>query len=255
MTSKHIKGRKGEGNGGNNKNCKYCNNEYSTLHGLRVHQNKCKVRSTTSEQILIEHNTKLMEANNDLTKQIIEICANMKQPIHNNNITNNSNTNNQTFNLNFFLNETCKDAMSLSAFVSSIQLQLNELEETGRLGYCNGISNIIINNLKKLQLCERPVHCTDVKRETMYVKNESEWQKDANNEQLTNAINCVSNKNCQNIIVWRDLHPDCSDYNSLENNQFLGIVSNAMAGSTTDEIQKNVGKVIKNIAREVIVGK
>ena len=257
LTAKHKKGESGENGGAKRaKICRFCNQEYSSLQGLMKHQNKCVVH--VSELAVFEQNTKLMEENKELTRQIIEICSNMKPS----NITNNTNTNtnsnnitNQAFNLNFFLNETCKNAMTLQDFVSSIQLELTDLEETGRVGFCGGISNIIINSLNKLETADRPLHNTDVKRETIYIKTASEWQKDDNKEELTKAIKQIANKNIQNILPWRELHPECSNSSSRKNDQYLKIVGNSMVGGDPTDIKKNIGKVISNIAKEIVVDK
>ena len=237
--------------------CKYCNHMYSTHKGLMLHQNKCAVH--ISDLVLAEQNATLMEKNQlladkneELTNKIIEICTKMGPPI----ITNNSNNNsNNTFNLNFFLNETCKNAMSLKDFVSSIQLQLTDLEETGRLGFSGGISNIITNSLNKMETEDRPMHCTDSKRETIYIKGETEWQKDENKEQLTAAIRQISNKNSQNIMAWRELNPDCTKASSKKNNQYLKIVGNAMAGGDQAEIKRNIDKVVSNVAKQIVINK
>ena len=239
--------------------CRYCNQKYSSLRGLMVHQNKCavyksdivlieqNVKLMKTTQDLVENNKELMESNKELTTRIIEICSTMKPSI----IT----TNNNTFNLNCFLNETCKNAMSLQDFVSSIQLQLSDLEETGRLGFSGGISNIITNSLNKMETEDRPMHCTDSKRETIYIKNDTEWQKDENNEQLTSAIKQIARKNSQNILPWRELNPDCCNSSSRKNDQYLKIVGNAMAGGDQAEIKRNIDKIVSNVAKEIVVDK
>ena len=188
----------------------------------------------------------------DLVKSIIEISKD-KGVNHSHNHTN---SHNKTFNLQFFLNETCKDAMNISEFVSSIKPKLADLENTGRVGYVEGISNIILKNLNKLEEHFRPLHCSDSKREIIYIKDNNEWTKENNNNTiLTKAIKVIANENIKNISEWRKEHPDCTDSNSKKNDLYLKIVSNSMCGSTKDETDKNINKIITNIAKEITIDK
>jgi hypothetical protein len=181
--------------------------------------------------------------------------------INNNNISNNINNNttnieNKTFNLNLFLNETCKNAMNISDFVSSIQVNLEDLEYTGRQGYIQGISNIILNNLQKLEQHERPLHCNDLKREILYIKENNKWEKEKDNKPiLTKAIKTIANENIKQIKFWREKYPDCTDADSKKNNLYLKIVSNSMNGLTEEEGHRNIDKIISNVAKEVIIDK
>lgn len=179
------------------------------------------------------------------------------QPVNNttsNNIHNNSH--NKTFNLQFFLNEQCKDALNINEFVDSIKVQLSDLEDTGRLGYVDGISKIILKNLQDMHKFKRPIHCSDVKREVIYIKKDDEWIKDdENNEQMKNAIRQVTNKNIRQIAAWAEAHPNCRDPRSKKNDQYLRIVSNAMSGISSEEQSKNMMQIIRNVAREVVIEK
>jgi hypothetical protein len=179
------------------------------------------------------------------------------QPVNNttsNNIHNNSH--NKTFNLQFFLNEQCKDALNINEFVDSIKVQLSDLEDTGRLGYVDGISKIILKNLQDMHRFKRPIHCSDVKREVIYIKKDDEWIKDdENNEQMKNAIRQVTNKNIRQIAAWAEAHPNCRDPRSKKNDQYLRIVSNAMSGISSEEQSKNMMQIIRNVAREVVIEK
>ena len=179
------------------------------------------------------------------------------QPVNNttsNNIHNNSH--NKTFNLQFFLNEQCKDALNINEFVDSIKVQLSDLEDTGRLGYVDGISKIILKNLQDMRRFKRPIHCSDVKREVIYIKKDDEWIKDdENNEQMKNAIRQVTNKNIRQIAAWAEAHPNCRDPRSKKNDQYLRIVSNAMSGISSEEQSKNMMQIIRNVAREVVIEK
>ena len=188
----------------------------------------------------------------NLVKSIIEISKD-KGVNHSHNHTN---SHNKTFNLQFFLNETCKDAMNISEFVSSIKPKLSELENTGRLGYVEGISNIILKNLNSLEQHFRPLHCSDSKREVIYIKENDEWTKESDNKPiLTKAIKVIANENIKNISEWRKEHPNCTDANSTKNDLYLKIVSNSMCGSTKDEAKTNINKIITNIAKEVTIHK
>lgn len=238
-------------------NCKYCYHPYNSRTGLWRHQKECSREEHNKLGLILEQTNELIKENQelkknqqDLTNKVVDICTHMQTTVTNN-LTHNSN--NKTFNLNFFLNETCKNAISLTDFVSSIQLQLEDLEDTGQLGYVNGISNIIINNLNKLETTDRPVHCTDNKREIIYVKDELSWLKDKNKEKLTEAITNISRKNMRNIIPWKEKNPECVQYNSKKNDEYLRIISNSVSGGSAEEINKNVNKIISNIAKEVLV--
>jgi hypothetical protein len=199
---------------------------------------------------------------NLLVTQNKELMDLIKNGISNTNINNTNshnittNNDNKTFNLNFFLNETCKDAMNINDFVSSIKVSLADLENTGRQGYIEGISSIILKRLNNLEEHFRPLHCSDSKREVFYIKDNNEWQKE-NEEKpiLTKAIKVIANENIKQIKLWRDKYPDCTDADSKKNNLYLKIVSNSMNGSTVEESSKNIDKIISNVAKEVIIDK
>jgi hypothetical protein len=203
------------------------------------------------KQLLIDQNKQMMSQNNNMMSQndrIIELSKNVGN--HNNNNSNNS------FNLNMYLNETCKDALNIMDFVNQLKIGLTELEETGRLGFANGISKIFIDGLKQIDINNRPVHCSDSKRETLYIKSNNEWNKeDGERKILTSALKHVANKNIKQISEWTKVHPDYNDSDSKDNDRFLQIVSEAMSGSTVDETNKNYNKIIKNIAKETIIEK
>ena len=178
-------------------------------------------------------------------KELLEI---VKNGTHNNtNNSNNTHTNshNKAFNLNFFLNETCKNAMNITDFVDSIKLQLNDLMEVGELGYVEGISKIIVKNLNNLDETERPIHCTDKKRETMYVKDQGEWNKeDDNKTKLKKAITKVADKNIRLLPQFREKYPEYNNSSSKTSDKYDKIVVEAM---TSDE-DKNE-KIIKQISK------
>ena len=169
---------------------------------------------------------------------------------------NNSNNNNKTFNLQVFLNETCKDAINLSDFVNQIQVSIGDLEETGKLGYAEGISKVFIKNLNDIDYSNRPIHCSDSKRETLYIKDDNQWTKDDEQKSnLTKAIKQVANKNIKKISDWQQLNPEYNNPDSKQNDKYMKIVLNSMSGSTKEEADKNYEKIAKNIAKEVIIEK
>jgi NTP pyrophosphatase (non-canonical NTP hydrolase) len=166
----------------------------------------------------------------------------------------NTNSHNKTFNLNMFLNETCKNAMNINEFVDSIKLQLSDLENVGEVGYIEGISSIIIKNLNALDVTQRPIHCTDKKRETMYIKDENKWEKDEDKSQMHKLIKRVVSKNMKMFEKYREVHPDCLKYHSNYSDQYNKIVYESMGGKGDDDYEKNE-KIIKNVLKEVVVDK
>jgi len=215
-----------------------------------------------------EETVKLVTEDNDkelimmLIKQNTEMLEIMKNGTYNNsnnttnNTTNNTNTNshNKSFNLNFFLNETCKDAMNIMDFVDSIKIQLSDLERVGELGYVEGISNIIIKNLKELDITKRPVHCTDKKRETMYVKDQDKWEKDEEQKTMHKVVRKVACKNQNSLQLFKDAHPDYNKYHSKFSDKYNKIIVESMGGSGDDDLEKEE-KIIKKISKEVGVDK
>ena len=172
------------------------------------------------------------------------------------NCNNTNNSHNKTFNLQIFLNEECKDALNIKDFIESIQVQISDLENTGKNGYVEGISKIFINNLEQLNTHSRPIHCSDSKREILYIKNDNKWTKD--DEQKTNlskAIKEVANKNIKQISEWQKLNPEYNDPDSKQNDKYMKIVLNSMSGSTVEEQKSNINKIIKNVAKEVVIEK
>ena len=238
----------------NNFICEICNKQYMSRNGLWKHKKTCNIipiennnEPTEKELImmLLKQNAQLIEQNAELVKN------GTTNQSHNNNHTN---SHNKSFNLQFFLNETCKDAMNIMDFVDSIQLQLSDLENVGKLGYVNGISNIIIKNLKEIDVEKRPVHCTDKKRETMYVKDENKWEKDEKNSKISKAIKRVVSKNQRLIPKFKEAHPDCSTYYSKYNDQYNKLIVESCGGSGDNDLEKEE-KIIQNISKNVLVEK
>ena len=175
---------------------------------------------------------------------------------HGNNISNNNiNSNNKTFNLQLFLNETCKDAMNITDFVDSLKLQLADLENIGRVGFVEGISSIIVKNLQALDVHKRPVHCADKKREVLYIKDEDKWEKeDEEKNKMRKVIKKVANKNQRLLSKYKEEHPGCNYSESKYSDQYSKIVIEAMGGTGGDDSEKE-NKIIQRIAKEVVIDK
>jgi hypothetical protein len=251
--------------------CSICDKTFNDRAGLWRHKKKCTIKNNEEDKseengyyeginikdkdALVLH---LLKQNSELQKSLIEMSKD-KSIINNTNNTNNTNchnTNNNAFNLNFFLNETCKDALNITDFVSSIKLSLDDLENTGRKGYIEGISNIILKQLNKLGHYDRPIHCADQKREVLYIKNDNQWIKESEEKPLlTKAIKTIANENIKQIKTWREQNPDCTVSDSKKNSLYLKIVSNSMSGSDKEECDKNLNKIISNVAKETIIPK
>ena len=248
--------------------CENCNKTYNDRTGLWKHKKNCKTKkysdSETSDKdqlilMLIKQNTDLIKESSEFKNIIIAqntstqniMLEVIKTGTHN---TTTTNSHNKAFNLNFFLNETCKDAMNIMDFVDSIKLQLNDLEKVGELGYVEGISNIIVKNLKELDVNKRPVHCTDKKRETMYIKDEDKWEKDEEGLKLHKVVRKVACKNQNLIPKFKEKHPDCGKYNSKFSDQYNKIVVESMGGTGDNDYEKEE-KIIKNISKQVFIDK
>lgn len=235
-----------------------CGMSYKDRSGLWRHRKICDFQQqTTNTPIIIQNdNTEQIKLITDIVIQVMKNGTNVTNNNTNNSHNTNNHSNNKTFNLNFYLNETCKDAINIGDFVKTIKVQLEDLENTGRQGYVEGVTNIIVNNLNSITTHQRPIHCTDEKREVLYIKNEGEWIKETDNKHiLTNAIKTIANENIKQISQWTKLHPDCKESDSKKNNLYLKIVSNAMSGGSKEECDKNYNKIIKNIVKETIIDK
>jgi hypothetical protein len=209
--------------------------------------------------MLIKQNSELIKETSEFKNMMIEqqnmMLDVIKNNTHNNNSNNTTNSHNKTFNLQLFLNETCKDAMNIMDFVDSIKLQLCDLEKVGKIGYVEGISNIIVKNLNSLDESKRPVHCTDAKREVMYVKDENKWEKENENKQkIRKAIKHVAHKNSKLLNEFKTKYPDCGKSDSKFSDQYNKLVIEAMGGKGDNDLEKE-DKIIKNIVKEVIIDK
>ena len=240
--------------------CKNCNKKFKTRSGLWKHKQKCNKeeqeinqeetkQQTKSSDIIFDKELVMMLINQN--KELLEIVKNGTHNNNNNNNNNHTNSHNKAFNLNFFLNETCKNAMNITDFVDSIKLQLNDLMEVGELGYVEGISKIIVKNLNNLDETERPVHCTDKKRETMYVKDQGEWNKeDDNKTNLRKAITKVADKNIRLLPQFREKYPEYKNASSKVSDKYDKMVVEVMTIDTNKE-----DKIIRNISNITTIDK
>jgi len=237
------------------KKCNYIHSNIDTNTIINTNTDYTHNQSFITPQLVLE----LIKDNKELKQIIIEQHNTINTMVKNGIIyTNNyhNNSHNKTFNLQFFLNETCKDAMNIMDFVSSIQTQLDDLETTGKLGYVEGISNIILKNLQSIDSQKRPIHCSDIKREVLYIRDNNQWTKELDEKPiLTKAIKVIANENIKKINYWKSQNPDCTDPNSKKNDMYLKIISNSMSGSTKEETNKNINKIISTVAKEVVIDK
>jgi hypothetical protein len=261
-----------------------CGNSYKERTGLWKHKKKCNKNTPSktdnacktdldldkldqaeeddlepSRKEIIQMMKMQMIENKEIRNLIIELLK--KETISNNinNINNNisnNNCNNQSFNLNFFLNEQCKDAMNIDEFVDSIKMNLSDLENFAHLGYADGVSNIFAKGIKELGVHLRPIHCSDSKRETLYIKNNDEWIKETDDKPLiTKAIKKVAFKNIKQINEWVKENPACKDPRTKKFDQYNKIVMNAMSGVTEEEQKNNIEKIVKNVTKSVTIEK
>jgi hypothetical protein len=244
-----------------------CGKEYIHHSGLWKHKKKCNgiainsqngEKNNCANEITPELIINILQQNKELQQVIIEQNKTIIELSKNNTITNinnnnNTNSHNKTFNLKFFLNETCKDAMNIMDFVDSIKIQLSDLEKVGKIGYVEGISNIIVKNLNLLDETKRPVHCTDSKREVMYVKDDNKWEKEnETNQKIRKAIKKVAHKNSKMLSEFRTKNPDCLKSTSKVSDQYNKLVFEALGGKGDNDLEKE-DKIIKNIAKEVTI--
>jgi hypothetical protein len=242
--------------------CKNCNKSYKARNSLWYHEKKCNL-NYASENIVIEYKNDeaqelkefmkyLMNENSEMKTMMLEVIKNGTHNTDSHNTTTNSH--NKAFNLQFFLNETCKDAMNIMEFVESIQLQLSDLERVGEKGFVDGISNIIIKNLKTLDVTQRPLHCTDKKRETIYVKDQDKWEKDDANVKMHKLVRKVQDKNFRMVQKFKEKYPDYNRASSKHSDTYNHIIIESMGGKGDNDFEKEE-KIIKKVSKEITVEK
>ena len=246
-----------------------CGQTYKFKSGLSRHKTKCNAFINSNElhtsnnapfnlnkelvlQIL-KQNHDILKENSELKNMMLDTQHKMMDVLEKG--THNTNSHNKTFNLQFFLNDTCKDAMNITDFVNNIQLQLSDLEKMGEVGYVNGISNIIVRNLKDMDIATRPIHCTDIKREVMYIKDEDKWDKDKNgNPKVRNAIKHIAHKNSKLLNEFKAKNPDYNNSSSKVSDKYNKLLIETMGGKGDNDVEKE-NKIIRNITKEIIVEK
>jgi hypothetical protein len=267
--------------------CK-CNKTYKHLSTLCAHKKLCKIKEniiyddarnslwyhekkcfendneesidTPSENIIVSNHTEdinhltslvieVVKNNSEFQKQMFDMCKNMQSTI----MTNCNNTQNNTFNLQVFLNEYCKDAMNISEFVDSFELNISDLESVGRLGYIEGMSTIIINKIKELDVNKRPIHCSDLKREIIYIKDEDKWEReDSNNSKFRKVIKRVSGKNIDMLNDWKEKYPEHEEYESVYNDIYMKLIIATMGG---EDLSADENKIMKRVTKHVVIDK
>jgi hypothetical protein len=236
--------------------CEFCNKEYKSRKGLWSHNRTCTSNKDKVIDHLIKENSdfknivmEMMKSNSDLQKQLVDVCKNS-----NNTINSNNNISNKTFNLQFFLNEQCKDAMNINDFVNSFELQLIDLESVGNLGYVEGITKQFLDKLNGMDIYKRPMHCSDSKRETIYIKDEDKWEKEERGTpKLRKAIKTVSFNNLKLVVTWSDTYPESKNIESRLNDKYVKLVKQTTGGN--GELSENEDKIIRRIAKEIIIEK
>ena len=259
--------------------CDKCEKSYKFNAGLWKHKNTCK-GSSNNQNInqnnqnnqnnndmrnlvleVVKSNTELQKQNLMLQQHILDVCKQVNlyndqsgnsTECRNINNINFINSNNKTFNLQFFLNEQCKDAMNISDFVDTFKLQLGDLEQVGKVGYVEGISDIIIKRLNAMDIYKRPIHCSDAKRETLFVKDTNIWEKDNDtNDKLRNAIKCITKKNSDMLTQWSDIHPQSRNSNNPLNDTYMILIIQAMGGK--GDLPDNENRIIRKISKTVLI--
>jgi len=241
--------------------CKKCNKIYSARNSLWYHEKKCLiVAESTNFDSSLNNNTmmfELMKSNNEFKELIVEQNKQLLELVKENglggNTINSNNTNN--FNLNLFLNEKCKDAMNIGDFIKSLEISFEDFENVGTLGYAEGISKILINNLKNTEVEKRPMHCSDLKRETMYIKDKDTWENDKEKTLFISAIKGVAHRNFMKSMDWKKENPDYCDSSSKTMDKYNKILYETSGPISKEEKEKEYNKILRRIAKEVVIKK
>ena len=233
--------------------CK-CGKIYKERSGLWRHRKQCdgnkyieKENDTTDKDLILM----LIKENSELKNMVLDVCQKI-QPLNNTVNSHNVNSNNKTFNLNVFLNEKCKDALNINDFIESLKITLEDLDFSNKNGMVQGISNLMIKGLKELDIHKRPIHCTDAKRDIIYIKDKEKWEKDDNHSKIKNTIVKVANKERNSLYLWVDKNPHWFDSEATQI-EYLTMMRNIC--EPVEDFEKNEKKIIKNIGREVTLDK
>jgi hypothetical protein len=243
--------------------CDICDKEYKSRNGLWLHKKKCKKPQKMLENaqdanaltlkkmedimmIAFQQNKQLVDKNMELAEKMLEIASEPKT-VH-------TNSHNKQFNLNFYLNDTCKNAINMGDFVNSLQIDTEELENVGKLGYVEGFSNIFIRGLKDLDETKRPLHCVDKKRETLYIKDNGSWNKDDKQDRIKEVIGLIAHNNFIKLMQWKDENPQHENPETKKHAQYVELVKQVFTGITPED-DNGINKIIRKVASEVCVDK
>lgn len=249
-----------------------CGKTYKHQSSLWNHKKRCKavsqcdIQPTSSDTLVSTSAAKtesndtimlLIQQNNDFKEMIIKQNQQIMELSRQQGDTNShNNSHNKTFNMQFFLNETCKDAMNISDFVNSLKVTLQDLERVGELGYAEGISRMFVRGLSDLEITKRPIHCSDAKREVLHIKDQDKWEKDTyNQDKLKKAIKDLSNKNIMLLDDWRKENPGCDNYDHRKNDLYLRMMMESMGPKDNVCEKRDFTKIVKSIAKTTIIDK
>ena len=271
-TKKHQSRENGDTKNIPNFVCMFCNTEYKTSSGLWKHRVKCVNAPKEGEDVLDKVSDEyisdmknmmcyLINENKEFKQIITEALktnvSNISATENSNNYVEhsyNNNTTNNSFNLQFYLNETCKNALNINEFIDNIVITLEDLEQTGLLGYAEGVSRIFIKNLQNTSDDLWPIHCSDLKRQVIYIKCDGVWNKETNEKLiLIKAIKRLANKNMIKINDWKKKYPGCDQADSRKNDMYLKIMMNSMCGGSKEETDSNMNKIVNNIAKHAVI--
>jgi hypothetical protein len=259
--------------------CNTCHLYFKTRSGLWKHSSKCTYPTLPQENPLLENNTsnntsvdtliqtqttlilELVKQNQEFKQLLLDQNNTMIEVAKNSQVNNtishsNNNSNNKTFNLQFFLNETCKDAMNMKDFIQSLEMSFSELEKMGEIGFAEGMSRLFVDRLNKLDITKRPIHCSDVKREIIHIKDDNKWERDnANLDRLRKIIKQLTHKNILRVDDWKQANKGCTEYNSRKNEQYLKMNIQAIGPVDDDEVKRDFGKIIRRVAESTAIDK
>jgi hypothetical protein len=268
-TKKHIEITEGLQNNAYKFNC-ICGNKYTKRQNLYRHRKTCSVIEKNSEEktdsneenITIEISEKNAENPQQMNENVIleflkqnqEFQKQLLEAIKSNIGTHTTNSHNK-FNLNVFLNETCKDAFNIGDFVSGIKLGFKDFESFGTSGYVNSISNIFIRELQDLDVTKRPIHCSDLKREVIHVKDNDTWIKDEEKKHMKRAIKVIEHKNIKMVPDWLKANPKADDISTKKHEEYMKILDNSMGEIKDEDNEKNYEKIIKNVSKKILIDK
>ena len=279
LSAKHTKMTKGDIESTKIHSCT-CGKEFKYRQGLSRHKQSCKETADTSsipnnmssiienpslviellkqnqefKDLILEERREFQKIITDQSAKMMELAGNMGGNNHHNNNTTNTNSHNK-FNLNVFLNEQCKDAMSLKDFVKNLEITMEEFIETGEIGFVDGLSQVMIQRIGDMDIHERPIHCTDLKRETVYIKDAEKWEKDANKEKFRKAVKGVAYKNERMRPKWYAETPNVDILGSENCEKFFKYSAAALGGYGTEENRVFENKIMKNVLKEVTIDK